>query len=61
MDGRVLTEALTGTEPPPLKAERKTLEASRNLPLRVWHQTLTLSQVGSVTYYDEGNGESRLP
>lgn len=60
MDGRVLTEALAATEPAPLKLEHETVEASRDLGFRHWHQYLTLSRVGSVVYYDEGNGESKL-
>ena len=60
MDGRVLTEALVGGEHAPLKAVQETLEASRDLGFRVWRQHLTTSRVGSVVYYDEGNGETRL-
>ena len=60
MDGRVLTEALVGSELAPMKPERETVEASRDLGFRVWHQYLTFSRVGAVVYYDEGNGETRL-
>jgi arylsulfatase A-like enzyme len=60
MDGRVLNEAMVGSEVPGLKPKRETLEASRDLGFRLWHQYLTFTRVGSVTYFDEGNGESRL-
>ncbi len=60
MDGRVLTEAMVGSADAAVKPERQTLEASRDLGFRQWHQYLKLSRVGSVVYYDEGNGESLL-
>ena len=60
MDGRPLTEALIGQEPVALKSERETLKAARELGIRVWNQYLTFSRVGSVIYFEEGNGESRL-
>jgi len=60
MDGRVLGEGLAASESAPLKPERETLDASRDLGARVWHQFLRLSRVGAVVYFDEGNGESRL-
>lgn len=60
MDGRVLAEAMVGSQLTPLKPKRETLESSRDLGFRLWRQYLTFSRVGSVTYYEEGNGESRL-
>jgi len=60
MDGRVLNEAMVGSDAGELKPKRETLEASRDLGFRLWHQYLTFTRVGSVTYFDEGNGESRL-
>ena len=60
MDGRVLTEALRGSEPGAIKPVHETLEASRRLEYRVWKQWLKTSRIGSVVYFDEGNGESRL-
>ena len=60
MDGRVLTEAMVGDTIAPLKPKRETVEASRDLGFRLWHQYLTFTRIGSVAYYDEGNGESRL-
>jgi arylsulfatase A-like enzyme len=60
MDGRVLKEAIAGSEPVPKPPDRETLEASRELGLRVWRQYLKFSRIGSVVYFDEGNGESRM-
>jgi arylsulfatase A-like enzyme len=60
MDGRVLSEAMVENTDPAAKPEGQTLEAYRDLGFRQWHQYLKLSRVGSVVYYDEGNGESRL-
>lgn len=62
MDGRVLAEALVN---PPrgaqaVPAETETFTASRDLGYRRWNQTLTVSRVGGVTYFDHGNGESTL-
>ncbi|MFO1501908.1 MAG: alkaline phosphatase family protein [Verrucomicrobiota bacterium] len=59
-DGRVLVEAMTGHDQPIPKMEEKKMEASRDFPFRTWHQYLKFSRVGPVTYYDEGNGESRV-
>lgn len=61
IDGRVLTEAMTGSNlPQPPEPRRETLTASRDLGFREWKQSLTLSRVGEVVYHDEGNGESTL-
>lgn len=60
MDGRVLREALIDQSTTPLEAQEQTLEASRDLGFRKWHQFLRLSRVGSVVYFEEGNGQSRL-
>jgi predicted AlkP superfamily pyrophosphatase or phosphodiesterase len=60
MDGRVLAEALNGSEQISVQAVHETLEASRRLEYRVWRQSLKTSRIGSVVYFDEGNGESRL-
>jgi arylsulfatase A-like enzyme len=59
-DGRVLTEALTVPELSPVQPEEQTIEASRDLGVRLWHQYLKFTRVGSAVYYDEGNGGSRL-
>ena len=60
MNGRVLAEALVGTESGSVKPEQQTVQASRDLGFRIWHQSLTFSRVESVTYYDEGNGGNEL-
>ena len=58
MDGRVLREAMTEGETP-LMPERTTYKTSREIGGgRRWQQYLTVSRVGSVLYFDEGNGES---
>jgi predicted AlkP superfamily pyrophosphatase or phosphodiesterase len=59
-DGRVLTEAMVGSDPPPAKPEQEILESTKDLGFRTWHQYLKLTRVGSTLYLDEGNGESRL-
>ena len=60
MDGRVLFEAMTSGNPPPLKPVEYTIEASRDLGFLDWHQYLKITKVGYTLYYDEGNGECRL-
>jgi arylsulfatase A-like enzyme len=60
MDGRVLSESFAGKKLDFPKPVHETLEASRDLGFRHWHQFLSLSRVSAVVYYDEGNGESRL-
>ena len=60
MDGRVLLEALVNGDGSGVKPAGRTVEASRDLGLLTWHQYLRLTQCGSATYYEEGNGESRL-
>lgn len=60
VDGRVLSEALLGGEALPAKPQRQTLDASRDLGFRVWHQSLTLTRLGPVVYFEEGDGASRL-
>ncbi len=60
MDGRVLYEAMTAGDPPPLKPVEHTIEASKDLGFLVWHQYLKITQIGYTLYYDEGNGECRL-
>ncbi|MCI0539133.1 MAG: alkaline phosphatase family protein [Verrucomicrobiales bacterium] len=60
MDGRVLYEAMTSGDPPPLKPVEHTLKAQRDLGFLIWHQYLKIIQVGYAIYYDEGNGECRF-
>jgi hypothetical protein len=57
MDGRVLNEAMVGSEVPVLKPQRETLEASRDLGFRLWHQYLTFTRVGSVTCLTKGTAK----
>jgi arylsulfatase A-like enzyme len=59
MDGRILAEAMVGSEHSALKPVEQRLEATRDLGIRVWHQYLRSTRVGSVIYHEEGNGESR--
>lgn len=54
MDGRVLSEAMTDAQS--LKPEKQTIEASKKFSAGMWRQHLTILQVGSTTYFDEGNG-----
>ena len=60
MDGRALTEALVGGNAPTGKPETKTVEATREVGLRRWHQYLKTTTYGGAFYIDEGNGESVL-
>lgn len=57
MEGRVLREAMTGGEPS-LKVDTVTYKASRDFGGRLWQQYLTVSQIGRVLYFDEGNGKN---
>ncbi len=58
MDGRVLFEAMAGTDEASRakQAESKTIEAKRSFPAGNWRQSLKISRVGSTIYLDEGNG-----
>ncbi len=57
LDGRVLSEAMTGdSTSPPLRAVTETREAVRKFPSGAWRQHLRTSRVGETTYIDEGNG-----
>jgi predicted AlkP superfamily pyrophosphatase or phosphodiesterase len=60
LDGRVLAEALVGSYVACPKPEQELIESSRKLGLRSWHQFLKISRMGSVVYFDEGNGGSSL-
>jgi arylsulfatase A-like enzyme len=55
MDGRVLSEAMTG-DSAPLKAVTETAEATRTFSTGQWRQYLRISRVGETTYFDQGNG-----
>jgi len=58
MDGRVLREAMTGAEAPPEPAH-STYESSRETGGKRWQQYLSVSRVGPVVYFNEGNGERK--
>lgn len=56
MDGRVLTEAMTGQSgDQPIAAEEK-IEATQNFPDGTWRQYLSQARVGPTVYLNEGNG-----
>jgi arylsulfatase A-like enzyme len=58
MDGRVLSEAMTGVDRASTgrEAETKTIEAKKDFAAGIWRQSLRISRVGSTIYLDEGNG-----
>jgi hypothetical protein len=55
MDGRVLTEAMTGAGASNT-SETNTIEATKTFASGTWRQSLRISRVGSTIYLDEGNG-----
>ena len=55
MDGRILSEAMTGAIPS-REPETKTIEAIKHFSSGTWRQSLQISHVGSTIYLDEGNG-----
>ena len=57
MDGRVLCEALAGSEFPAEQPVTDTIEAERDIGLFVWHQYLRFTQFSGRIYFDEGNGQ----
>lgn len=56
MDGRILSEALTGIDLQPLKPQTETIEATKSFSSGTWRQALHISHVGLTTYLDDGNG-----
>lgn len=56
MDGRILTEALTIQGPRLESVDLQQLTAGRKLESGTWMQTLNVSRLNGVTYFDEGNG-----
>jgi arylsulfatase A-like enzyme len=58
MDGRILSEAMTGAMPS-REPESKRIEATKDFPSGTWRQSLQISRVGSTIYLDEGNGAFR--
>jgi predicted AlkP superfamily pyrophosphatase or phosphodiesterase len=57
MDGRVLSEALNGSDAKSPKVEKKQLRAQATLPTGEWAQTLDVSEVNGVRYLDQGTGQ----
>ena len=57
MDGRVLSEAMTGEAVELPAANTHTLEAAHNFPDGNWKQYLRVTELGGTIYLDEGNGE----
>ena len=58
LDGRILSEAMTDSDPATatLKPENKMIEATKAFPNGSWRQSLQISRVGSTIYLDQGNG-----
>jgi len=56
LDGRILSEAMIGSNITPPKAESETIEATCGLAAGTWRQSIRISRVGSTIYLDEGNG-----
>jgi arylsulfatase A-like enzyme len=57
VDGRVLSEAMTGIELQTLKPQTETIEATKRFSSGTWRQTIHISRVGPTLYLDEGNGK----
>ena len=57
MDGRVLSEAMTGEAVKLPAPKTHTLEAAHNFSDGNWKQYLRVTELGGTTYLDEGNGE----
>jgi arylsulfatase A-like enzyme len=58
MDGRIMTEALTGTGTIDQASETSRLEARQEHEKFVWQQYLKITKVNGVSYIDEGNGSA---
>ena len=56
LDGRILSEAMTGASIPKPSAETKIVEVKKDFAAGTWRQSLKISRVGSTIYLDEGNG-----
>ena len=56
LDGRILSEAMTGASIPKPNTETKTVEVKKDFAAGTWRQSLKISRVGSTIYLDEGNG-----
>ncbi len=60
LDGRILSEAMVKTDLPILKPEIKKIEAAKDLPSRIWRQSIQISRLGSTEYLDEGDGRFEM-
>jgi len=60
LDGRVLKEALKGTDATLGKVELGRRDASVGLPEGTWEQHLNFIELNGVRYLDEGNGAYRV-
>lgn len=58
LSGRVLSEALAGSQEPLPRVESQRIEATSRRKSVVWKQYLKFSEVNGVRYLVEGNGES---
>jgi arylsulfatase A-like enzyme len=56
MDGRVLTEAMTGQGEDQPKAAEEKIEATQEFTDGTWRQYLSQARVGTTIYLSEGNG-----
>jgi hypothetical protein len=56
MDGRVLSEAMTGNNYQTLQSENETVATKKDFPSGSWRQSLHISRVQSTVYLDNGNG-----
>ncbi|MDB5320062.1 MAG: hypothetical protein JWN40_1693, partial [Phycisphaerales bacterium] len=56
LDGRVLTEALSGGDAGSISSQSSKLNAERKLGETTWSQYLNVSKVENTAYYDDGNG-----
>ena len=58
MDGRVLTEALIGSQSKIKSFQANRLEATHEHERFAWHQYLNVTELDGVVYFDEGNGHA---
>lgn len=60
LSGRVLTEALSASDGPPLQVKSGRVERRYQGEGFFWRQYLNFSEVNGVIYLDEGNGEQKM-
>lgn len=56
LDGRVVSEAMSGRDKSQPKVEHQPIEASRDFANGTWRQRLDISKLGASSYIDEGRG-----